>query len=622
MTTATSPGERRVQIETPEHVRIGYELADLGSRFLALVLDMILFGFALFLVGLAIPYVLSRFEVFEALLTLGFAVILMGIMLGFWLYFGLFEGLDGGRTPGKRMAGLRVIHEGGYPLTFRGSMVRNLIRLVDLQPLGTWIVGGAAMLMTPRTQRLGDLAAGTIVVRDRAKSTLPERDALARTARAAPVLTYREFEVLSGYVARRAELRPEARARVAASLAASLADHLAERASVPDTPPRGGWRGGEDLRNDGRLVALLDAERPRWQGRGEGPASRSAQAVALVRAQSQRWHDYRELLERARRGLGRLPEEDLPRFAAMYREVAADLARARTYHGSIELQESLERLVGAGHNLLYRPIGRSWDAVRAWVSGGFPALVRARLPVVALAGLLLFGPMLATYAHVRADPDAARAYLPVEMISRAENAADRAARGQGYVDVPSGFMPVFSTYLISNNVRVTLLAFAGGILAGLGTAGILVLNGMHIGAVFGLYGHHEASALIWGFVAPHGVLELTAIVVSGAGGLWLGSALIAPGRMTRREALRRRGREAVGLLAGTTVLLVLAGLVEGFVSPAPLPPAVKYGFAALFALTMFAYLSASGRSAEDRALAEGITERAATDGPSDHVASR
>ncbi|HUG02156.1 MAG TPA: stage II sporulation protein M [Longimicrobiales bacterium] len=611
MSTAAAPGARRVQIETPEHVRIGYELADLGSRFLAFVLDLLLFGLALFALGLVLPFVLSRFEVSRTLLTWGIAVLLIGFMLGLWLYFSLFEGLAGGRTPGKRLVGLRVIHDGGYPLTFRGSVVRNLIRLIDLQPLGTWMVGGAAMLMTPRTQRLGDLAAGTLVVRDRAKSTLPERAALSGSAAGPPVLTYRQFEVLSSYVSRRTELRPEARARVAASLAASLADHLEERAPVPAARPPGGWRGGEDLRNDGRLVALLEAERPRWHARGEGPASRSAQAVALVRTQSQRWHDYELLLERAKRGLRRLPEEDLPRFAGMYREVAADLARARTYHGSIELQESLERLVGAGHNLLYRPLGRSWEALRAWVSGGFPALVRRLLPVVALAGLLLFGPMFATYAHVRTDPDVARTYLPVEMISRAENAADRAASGRGYVDVPSGLMPMFSTLLISNNVRVTFLAFAGGILAGLGTAAVLILNGMHIGAVFGLYAHHEASALVWGFVAPHGVLELTAIVVSGAAGLWLGSALLAPGRRTRGEALRRRGREAVGLLAGTTLLLILAGLVEGFLSPAPLPPAVKFGFAALFALTMFAYLTASGRTAEDRELARGIPERSA-----------
>ncbi len=111
MTAPAGPGERRVQIETPEHVRIGYELADLGSRFLALFLDLVLFGVALFVIGVAVPFLLSRFALFESLMTLGFAVVLMAIMLGFWAYFSLFEGLAGGRTPGKRLAGLRVIHE-------------------------------------------------------------------------------------------------------------------------------------------------------------------------------------------------------------------------------------------------------------------------------------------------------------------------------------------------------------------------------------------------------------------------------------------------------------------------------------------------------------------------------
>jgi len=616
---AASPG-RRVSIETPEHVELGYELADLGSRFLGLTLDMVFLGLGMTAAAIGVGFVLASFEVSGFVAAWGFAALILVVFVILWGYFTLFEGLAGGRTPGKRLVGIRVIHDGGYPLTFRGAVVRNLIRLVDLQPFPTWMIGGAAMLLSPRTQRLGDMAAGTIVVRDRARGTLPEREALSGAAVGAPVLTYREFEVLSGYVARRLALQPAARARLAASLAGTLAEHLEERAPVPDEKPPGGWQGVEDLRADGRLVALQVAENARWHGRGEGPASRSAQAVGLVRVQTRRWQDYRELLGRAKRGLGGLPEEDLPRFAGLYREVAADLARARTYHGSIQLQESLERLVGAGHNLLYRPIGRSWRALLAWLSGGFPAVVRRRLPLVAAAALLLFGPMVATHLHVQADPDAAHLYLPVEMIARGENAADRAAAGEGYIDMPEGMMPVFSSALIANNVQVTFAAFAGGVLAGLGTVLVLVLNGMSIGAMLGLYAHHGASALIWAFIAPHGGLELTAIVISGAGGLWLGSALWAPGRRTRAEALRRRGREGVGLLAGTTLLLILAGFVEAFVSPSLLPATLKLAFGAVALAALMTYLALSGRTVEDREAAERIAGRSMAAGREDRPA--
>jgi uncharacterized membrane protein SpoIIM required for sporulation/uncharacterized RDD family membrane protein YckC len=606
---AAVPSGRRIRIETPEHVELGYDLADLGSRYLALFLDTLFLFFAAAALLLAAAITFATFEVADFVVSWGGAALLLGVGLGIWAYFTLFEGLAGGRTPGKRLVGIRVIHDGGYPLTVRGAVVRNLIRLVDLQPFFTWMVGGAAMLLSPRTQRLGDMAAGTLVVHDRARGTLPEREALSRAAAGAPVLTYREFEVLTGYVGRRSELQPAARARVAASLAGTLAEHLDERADVPDAKPPGGWQGVEDLRADSRLLALQAAESVRWHARGEGPAGRSAQAVALVRLQTDRWQDFRDLLRRARRGLRRLPEEELPLFAGMYREVAADLARARTYHGSIELQESLERLVGAGHNLLYRPVGRSGKALVAWLTHGFPALVRRRMPMVAVSALLLFGPMVATHLHVQADPDAAHLYLPVQMIARAENAADRATAGEGYIDMPEGMMPVFSSALIANNVQVTFFAFAGGVLAGLGTAFLLLFNGMSIGATLGLYAHHDQSGLIWAFIAPHGGLELTAIVIAGAAGLWLGSAIWAPGRATRAEALRRRGREAVGMLAGTTLLLLLAGFVEGFVSPSLLPAALKYAFAGVALVALLAYLAGAGRADDDAGSTRAIAER-------------
>lgn len=595
MSAPTALG-RRVSIETPEHVAIGYELADLGSRFLALFLDLLLLFLALAILGFGAGFALATADVAPEVASWGAAILILAMFVATFGYFLLFEGLGGGRTPGKRLAGIRVIHDGGYPLTFRGSAVRNLIRLVDLQPAFTWVVGGAAMMLSPRTRRLGDLAAGTIVVRDRVKGTLPERELLARAAVEPPVLEHRQFEVLSSYVARRLALSADARARIAATLATSLADHLDDDVPLPADKPSGGWKGGSDVRNDARLVALHAAEAPRWQHRGEGPVARSAQAVALVRTQTERWNSYRALAARARRGLRALPEDDLTRFAGMYREVAADLARARTYHGSIELQETLERMVGAGHNLLYRPIGRSMKALRAWVSWGFPRLVRKRAPLVALSALLLFGPMYAAYSQVRADPEWARQVLPVEMVIRAEQAGDRLAQGRGYIDMPEPMMPIFSTALIANNVQVTFWAFAGGIIAGLGTALILVMNGVSIGAVIGLYTNHEAASLLWAFVASHGVLELTAIVISGAAGMWLGSAIYAPGRRTRLEALRRRGRDAVGLLGGTTVLLILAGFVEGFVSPSVTPNAVKFAFAGVVALALLAYLSLAGRS--------------------------
>ncbi|HZD04047.1 MAG TPA: stage II sporulation protein M, partial [Longimicrobiales bacterium] len=326
----------------------------------------------------------------------------------------------------------------------------------------------------------------------------------------------------------------------------------------------------------------------------------SRQAAKLWREHHAMWRELEGLVESARRGgLEALPEEDVSRFAALYRVLAADLARTRTYGGSRELLYGLERLATSAHNLLYRPARRTWSSLKQWLGSGFPGLVRRRWRVIAVAAVALFGPAAGTWAVVVRDPGVARELLPAALVARAETAPDRLAAGQGYVDVPEVFMPIMSSSIIANNVQVTFLAFAGGILAGVGTLLLLAFNGIHLGAVAGLYHVNGAGVLLWTFVAAHGGLELGAICIAGGAGLWMGSALVFPGRATRAHALTTRARDAVSLLAGTTLLLVVAGVLEGFLSPAPVPPGLKLGAAAVVALAGLAYLLVAGRTGEE-----------------------
>jgi uncharacterized membrane protein SpoIIM required for sporulation len=166
------------------------------------------------------------------------------------------------------------------------------------------------------------------------------------------------------------------------------------------------------------------------------------------------------------------------------------------------------------------------------------------------------------------------------------------------VDIPELAMPVMAGQIIANNVQVTFLAFAGGIIGGAGTVATLVFNGVFLGAVFGLFAAYGLGGHLLEFVLPHGVLELTAICIAGGAGLYLGSALVMPGRATRAAALVERGREAISLVAGAGVLLVCAGLIEGFVSPAALPFAVKAGVSALSAVVLALYLATPERAGE------------------------
>ena len=580
--------DRTLRVETPEQVELGFEIADLGSRFLALFVDGILLSVALIGLLLLAIWLGDVLELSERLMGWGWLGLGLALFAVFWGYFAYFEGFRGGRTPGKRWVGIRVVHEGSHPITLRGAAVRNLIRIVDAQPAMSWMVGGLAMMVNPRTQRLGDLAAGTLVVRDRGDLELSasELERLIRHRPEAPRLDDRIFTALGRFMDRRDELASGARER----LVSQLADAVGETLARPD------------LRGDteARLATLYREERDR-RGTGALGAASAPLVNALIRTEGERWLAYRRLLTRAdARGLDSLAENEIERFATLYRSTAADLARARTYGAPASLTFTLERWVGSGHNLLYRRTGRTWTALLDWLRHGFPFRVRARRGFVAAAAACLFLPMVATWGAVRSDPPLARDLLPQTVIARAETARERAAEGGRYVEVPEVAMPVFSSRIITNNVQVSFLAFAAGITAGLGTVALLVFNGLHLGAVLALFGNEGATPVILEFVAPHGVMELIAICIAGAAGLILGSGLVAPGRQTRAAALAERAREAVSLLAGTTLLLVLAGLIEGFVSPAAIAVGAKLAIAAAAAAAVTAYLLFAGRGTDVR----------------------
>lgn len=597
-------GARRVEIETPEHVAVGYDLADLGSRFTALVIDGVILLSVTLAIGFAVPLIANWLGPPPAMIaSVGLAVLVLlifGILYGYFVYY---EGLRDGQTPGKRRMRIRAVHEGGYPLTVRGAAIRNLLRLVDMQPVGSWAIGGVTMMLHPRTKRLGDMAADSVVVRERKTEVLPEEAAPVEDldygasgisdVAGTPDLADDEFAVLARYMDRREELKPNTRRRIAGRLAERLEPHAR-------------WHRQRQSADD-YLRALHAGAVARRAASGAGGIGGSPQATALVRSRREEWDEYEQLLERAQaKGLDQLGEEAVSRFAAAYRAIAADLARARTYGGSAELLYTLERLVGAGHNLLYRAGGRSLSRLWSWLAGGFPALVRKRWAVIAFAAAVLFVPALVSFAVVELEPARAQLVLPASMIVRAEEGAQREAEGRGYIEVPEISMPLMSSGIIANNVQVTFAAFAGGILAGLGTVLILLLNGVMLGSVAGLFQAHGLGMQLWSFVLPHGIIELTAIAIAGGAGMWMGSALVLPGRRTRREALVERGREAISLLAGTILLLGIAGFIEGFVSPSPLPRHVKLLFAALVALVLAAYLIMAGRDGEAYREARGM----------------
>jgi uncharacterized membrane protein SpoIIM required for sporulation/uncharacterized RDD family membrane protein YckC len=594
--------EQQVEIETPEQVAFSYTIAGVGSRAAAALIDYAVIGG----VTLSILLVLSilwravfRGELSPVARLAGAWLVALFILFFFalsWGYFVFYEALADGQTPGKRRLGLRVVQDGGYSISFGASAVRNLLRILDMQPGLAYGVGIVSAALSKSGKRLGDHLAGTLVVQE-------QRVALA--AAAAPPATPRpdepaldlvaqlseeEYALLERWVGRRQGLDTERRTAIAAQLGARFGDRLA----ALDGP------------QEARLLKLYAQDRAvRARGgsaRGETGAAREQNAI--VASGVERWKRFATVLDQVDRGgLRAMKEEEVGDFVAQYREVTTDLARLKTATRGQDTDALyyLSRLVARGHNLFYRRREVAARSVWRFLLVSVPSEIRRSWRPIFAAACLLFGPAAITYLAIMRNPALANEIVPAEMLDRAEAAIGRSQRGEGYVTISELSRPMIASAIIRNNVQVTFLAFAGGITAGAFTALLLVFNGIGLGAPVALFATKGAAPVLWAWIAAHGVLELSAICIAGGGGLLIASAILLPGAVTRREAMVVKGRRALRLITASTLFLIVAGAIEGLISPRPWPIEWKGGIALASGLLMLLYLT-RGRG-EDEELA-------------------
>jgi uncharacterized membrane protein SpoIIM required for sporulation/uncharacterized RDD family membrane protein YckC len=592
-TRTNSSLDQLVDVETPEHVVLSYTVAGVGSRAAAALIDyliclgtlLLLFLIVTFAVG-ALPGGTQRMVAVRAG-SWFFALFVLAQFAVLWGYYVLFEGLADGQTPGKKRLGLRVVQDGGYSVGFAASAVRNIARVIDMQPGFVYGVGIIAAAVSRSGKRIGDMLAGTIVVRERVQQLAPV--APGRPAGAAPItalLTDEEYGLLERYMGRRQTLEAERRRAIADQLVARFASR------VPHEPP-----------SPGMLVKLYEHEQA---ARARGVAARSDTGAAreqhaIVALGTERWSAFATTVADVQRrgGLRALSEKEVVEFVARYRETTTDLARLKTASRGRELDALfyLSRLVASGHNLLYRQRRLALRNMWRYVAATVPAEIRRSAVPILLAGLAFFGPMAIAYVSVMQRPARVHDFIAPAMIDRAENGAVRRSQSAGYIDDPQLFRPVMATSIIANNVQVTFAVFAFGMTAGILTLALLVMNGVQIGGIVGLYQSKGVADLLFAFLAPHGVLELAAITIAGGAGLLVASAILLPGTMTRREALVVRGRRAIRLIAGSTMLLLAAGLLEGFVSPIPWWPLEWKLFVALVTFLLLLLYLTRGRGA-------------------------
>src|SRR6266571_1434512 len=555
---------QQLGVETPEHVEVHLELAGVGSRTAAAFFDTVLLNLGVILIVVVARTIGTRLSgAVEGWLMAALVLLYYFAVLG---YFVLFEALNGGRTPGKQALGIRVVMATGHPVTPAAAVVRNLVRLLDCYfPLLPVLPGLLFVFLQRRNQRPGDLAAGTVVVRDRptdwslgAANETPVEEVVETGP---PDLADEEFRLLDQFMARRDQLEPTVEVRMAAELARRFEARVPRRTT--DTEAYLATLLAEEQRK--RRSRFATRARERGAGRTAVAAERF---VARKRAA---WEAFRAV-------------------AARYREAAADLARARTYGVDPRVIEYLERLVGAGHNALYRARGRRRTPVLRYLLRDFPAAVVLSWRQVVAAALLFVVPAAVGYVMIRERPQLAEEVISPVMVGRAEQAAERQARGIGYAQSPEEELPVIASAIIGNNVLVAFWTFVGGLVAGTLTVWALVMNGLQLGMGFGLFVNHRAGAYLATFIAGHGVLELTAIFIAAGAGFRIAGALIAPGDRTRRDALVVEGRIAAQMLGAVVSLLVVAGTIEGLLSASDAPAALKYAVSATSAVLLVLYL--------------------------------
>jgi len=376
----------------------------------------------------------------------------------YFLYHLILEPLMAGRTPGKRLAGLRVLTPEGQVPTTGALITRNIFRIVDSMPL-FYVVGLLFVFFGRQHLRLGDLAAGTLLVIERA-----------------PFL-----EKLG---------------------------------------PAGEWQGARQ------------------------------RAEALSRRRGTEVDDALAVVDDYRRAAHRLSAARL----------SPDAATAQS-------TEYLEAVYSDLHDTIHRPARRMRLVLLSLMRDRVPAAMSA-MSIHLLAVTLLFIVSAVTGAWlVYSYPDLIALFAGPQLIATVE-------RGELWTDGLLNVTPsaVLSVSILTNNIVVSFFAFCSGIIFGLGTFYIIGMNGLSLGAIFAFTAQHDLAGRLFDFIIAHGCVELSCICIAGAAGAYIGEALVRPGERTRAEAFRAAAAPSIRVLTVVTLLLLICGFIEGYVSPDPEVP--------------------------------------------------
>ncbi len=306
---------------------------------------------------------------------------------------------------------------------------------------------------------------------------------------------------------------------------------------------------------------------------------------AFVEQRKDSWEQLGGILDRVKlRGIRLLEPDEIESLGPLYRQVVSDLAYARTQNAGPDLIDHLNDLAGRAHGTLYAQKPGQFRSIVTFMLRGFPELVRAQKRYVIAAALVFFiGSAVAVYIAA-SNPDQAGSFVPGRLSS--------GPRGEDGAPDPG----MMSSFIMTNNIRVGILAFASGISAGVLPTYLLFRNGAMLGDVAMTVTPAVGPVRFWSLILPHGFIELTAIFICGAAGYLVAVAVIAPGNMRRRVAIRKASRASLLLFAGTVPMFIIAGIIEGFVTPSVVPAWSKLAFSGLTLILLVVYFGWVGTS--------------------------
>lgn len=291
-----------------------------------------------------------------------------------------------------------------------------------------------------------------------------------------------------------------------------------------------------------------------------------------------------------------LSRAEVREFGELYRRAAADLAIARAETRDPKLVNYLNSLVIRAHGKIYRAEGQGGNLIWQFFAKDFPQAFRRTWRFSALAFLIFIFFSAASFILCYNDTKFADELGISTVRYMAQN-------DEKWWLTLNEANQVGSSQILTNNIMVAFKAFAFGAFLCIGTVYILAFNGLHIGGVLGVcYQANPAFAnALATFMVGHGVIELSCIFIAGGAGMLIGYSIINPNNLTRTQALKKNGLEATRLAIGCAFLLFIAGIIEGFISPADLPAAVKIAVGVLTGIAMYSYLLFAGRENQTEA---------------------